>query len=68
MKVLERTSSKQRGSSLQSDGYLSNGRLLTLRLAEWKGYDWPAMSEVNLYPRYAESRLLEALADSPCWA
>ena len=23
------------------------------------------MSEVNLYPRYAESRLLEALADSP---
>lgn len=37
----------------------------TLRLAEAKGYDEPAMSEVNLYPRYAESRLLEALADSP---
>ena len=37
----------------------------TLRLAEGKGSDGPAMSEVNLYPRYAESRLLEALADSP---
>jgi predicted AAA+ superfamily ATPase len=33
-------------------------------LAEAKGYDQP-MSEAVLYPRYAEPRLTEALADSP---
>jgi len=35
-----------------------------LRLAGAQGYDWP-MAEPVLYPRYAEPRLTEALADSP---
>jgi len=40
------------------------GRTQTLRLAEPEGYDWP-VPETPLYPRYAESRLTDALADSP---
>ena len=43
---------------------LSFSRPQTLQLAGPKGYDWP-MAASALYPRYAEPRLNEALADSP---
>lgn len=42
----------------------SIGRYRTLQLDESQGYDQP-MPEATLYPRYAEPRLREALADSP---
>lgn len=35
-----------------------------MQLAEGNRYNWP-MKETQLYPRYAESPLVEALADSP---
>lgn len=43
---------------------LSIGRPVTLRLAEPKSYDWPAMGGAPLYPRFAAPRLAEALTDS----
>lgn len=43
---------------------LSISRPVTLRLAEPKGYDWPAMGGAPLYPRFAAPRLAEALTDS----
>ena len=40
------SSSNRRGSSLQSDGCLSNGRMPTWRWAEWKGDGWPASARL----------------------
>jgi predicted AAA+ superfamily ATPase len=48
----------------QPDHKLSISRTTTLRSAGGKGYDQP-VSGTALYPRYAEARLIEALADSP---
>ena len=50
----------------EPESKLSIGRRISLQLAVDEPYDWPTcLLTKNIYPRFAEPALVEALADTP---